>query len=214
MPLFYKDLRQYGVELLPLVLFELATVFSLLLQLKQATPTLILSLAFGISLTGGFVFSFRTVASEESSRSMAFLLALPMTPQQIVLHKFMLNLLLTTLNFLLVFGAILLYCLWQTEHVFVMSPVLLTLWLLQVLNNHLFLGCALLFSSSKAIWLPFPLLLIGINLAANWDQIERWLQWSSMPAWGFQLLLLATVLALFVLSRAGYASSIARREWS
>ncbi len=214
MPLFYKDLRQYGLELLPLVLFELAAVFSLLLQLPQATPTLILSLAFGISLTGGFVFSFRTVASEESSRSMAFLLALPMTPVQIVEQKFLLNLLLTTLNFLFVFGAILLYCLWRTEHVFVLSPVLLTLWLLQLLNNHLFLSCALLFSSSKAIWLPFPLLLIGINLAANWASIQRWLPWSSLPAWGFQLFLLSAVLALFVFSRAGYARSIASREWS
>lgn len=214
MPLLYKDLRQYGIELLPLVFFELAAVCSLLLQLKAASPALILSLAFGISLVGGFVFSFRSVASEESSRSMAFLLALPLIPVQIVAQKFLLNLLLTTLNFVLVFGALLLYCLWQTEHVLAISPMLLTLWLLQLLNNHLFLGCALLFSSNKAIWLPFPLLLIGINLAANWASIQRWFSWVSMPAWGYQLLLLAAVLALFALCRAGYASSIASREWS
>ncbi len=214
MPLFEKDLRQYAAELLLLVLFELASIFSLILQLPQGDPALILSLAFGISLVGGFVFSFRTVATEESSRSMAFLLALPLTAQQIVSHKFLLNLLLTSLNFILVFGSVLLYCVWQTPLNLTLGSTLLTLWLLQLLNNHLFLCCSLLFSSTKAIWLPFPLLIIGINGAANWHTVVQLLPAVTLPTIVYQLLLIMLVLSLFVMTRAMYGSRIARREWS
>lgn len=214
MPLFEKDFRQYAAELLLLVLFELASIFSLILQFPQGDPALILSLAFGISLVGGFVFSFRTVATEESSRSMAFLLALPLTAPQIVSHKFLLNLLLTSLNFILVFGLVLLYCVWQTPLNLTLGSTLLTLWLLQLLNNHLFLCCSLLFSSTKAIWLPFPLLIIGINVAANWHRVVQLLPAVTLPTIVYQLLLIMLVLSLFVMTRAMYGSRIASREWS
>ncbi len=214
MPLFEKDLRQYAVELLLLVLFELASIFSLILQLPQRDPALILSLAFGISLVGGFVFSFRTVATEESSRSMAFLLALPLTAPQIVSHKFLVNFLLTSLNFILVFGLVLLYCVWQTSFNFTLGSTLLTLWLLQLLNNHLFLSCSLLFSSTKAIWLPFPLLLIGMNVAVNWHRVAQLLPTITVPAMVHSVLLSMLVLSLFLITKAMYGRRIASREWS
>jgi ABC-type transport system involved in multi-copper enzyme maturation permease subunit len=214
MPLFDKDLRHYAFDVLLLVFFQLATIFSLVLQLSQPSAALILSLAFGISLVGGFVFSFRTVASEESSRSMAFLLALPLTPSHIVNHKFLLNLFLTTLNFVLVFGCMLIYCVWQIGLDTLSASTLLTLWLVQLLNNHLFLCCSLLLSSSKAIWLPFPLLIIAINVAANWSSIQQSFSAFSMPEQLYQLLLLVVVWSFYALSRMGYAKSIARRGWS
>lgn len=214
MPLFDKDLRHYGIDFLLLVFFQLATIFSLVLQLPQQSAAFILSLTFGISLVGGFVLSFRTVASEESSRSMAFLLALPLLPSHIVNHKFLLNICLTTLNFVIVFGCLSLYCVWQVDLEKLSGSTLLTLWLVQLLNNHLFLCCALLFSSAKAIWLPFPLLIVAINLAANWNSIQQSFASLAVPEKIYQLFLLLAVLSFYAISRVGYARSIARREWS
>lgn len=214
--LIIKDLRTFATEMGLLVTFELATIFSLALQVEHLSPALVMSLAFAISLVGGFVFSFRTVATEDASKGMAFLLSLPVTPGSIVQAKFRVNWLLTALNFAIVWGGTWLYCHLEWDLPPPSAMMLMTLLLIQCANNSLYLAAALAFTSARAIWLPFPVLLVAINVAVNWKSIAEHMpfnDWTALP-WFWPLVLLTASLAMERITLHAYSRARIRREWA
>jgi len=89
-----------------------------------------------------------------------------------------------------------------------------TLGALQLLNASFFLSCALLFNSSRAIWFPFPLLIVAINLAINWQRIGP--QLPSLPAWPglVPTLCLAACLVLLAATHHVFGRTALRHEWA
>lgn len=208
-----KDLSRHGRELLLLAAFELILVLTLAVQLEHLSAAVLLTLAFAVSFIAGFVFSLRTVASEDASTGMGFLLSLPVTRGQIVVAKFLVNWLLVTANFVLVWGGVAAYVVWGGDEWPGVSAGL-TLGALQLLNASFFLSCALLFNSSRAIWFPFPLLIVAINLAVNWQRIAPVLPGlPSAPGLAAAVLLLASA-ALLGLTRHVFGRTAMRHEWA
>lgn len=212
--LLKKDLLHHVGELLFVMACELGLVLSLGVQMDNLNPQVLLTLAFGISFIAGFVFSFRMVASEDGATGMAFLLSLPVTRREIVVAKFAATWLLSLTNFLVVWGSVLLYCVARDGGEMPDVHSIATFVLLQLLSSSFYLSCAILFNSSRAIWLPFPLLVVGINLAVNWNRIAARLP--GLPAvlpW-LPLLLAAASPALLWLTVRVFERSPVRHEWS
>jgi ABC-type transport system involved in multi-copper enzyme maturation permease subunit len=215
--LLKKDLAHHLGEFCLVVLCELGLVISLGAQLDNLTAQVLLTLAFAISFIAGFVFSFRTVASEDGSTGMAFLLSLPITRREIVLSKFIVNWILALGNFLAVWGGVLLYCLYRNELDVPDASLLLNFILLQLLSSSFYLSCAILFNSARAIWMPFPLLVVGVNLAFNWPRVAALLPAApalSMTPLMTPLLLAAGSLALLWLTLHVFGKTAVRHEWS
>jgi ABC-type transport system involved in multi-copper enzyme maturation permease subunit len=208
-----KDLTRHARELVFLVAFEVILVLTLAVQLPHLSPSILLTLAFAVSFVAGFVFSLRTVASEDASTGMGFLLSLPVTRGQIVVAKFIVNWLLVVANFTLVWGGVAAYCAmdggdWPT------LTAAITLGALQLLNASFYLSCALLFNSSRAIWIPFPLLIIAINAAVNWQRIAPLLPSApALPGLTATLFMLACVVLLLV-TRHVFGRTAMRHEWA
>jgi ABC-type transport system involved in multi-copper enzyme maturation permease subunit len=212
--LLNKDLRHHAGELLFVIACELGLVISLGAQIDNLNPQVLLTLAFGISFIAGFVFSYRMVASEDGATGMAFLLSLPVTRREIVVAKFVATWIMSLTNFLVVWGSVLLYCLAREDGAAPELGNIVIFVLLQLLSSSFYLCCAIVFNSSRAIWLPFPLLVVGINLAVNWNRIAARLP--GLPAaLPFAPLLLALASpALLWLTVRLFERSPVRHEWS
>ncbi|TQK03376.1 ABC transporter permease [Herbaspirillum sp. SJZ107] len=212
--LLKKDLRHHAGELLFVMACELGLVLSLGAQIDNLNPQVLLTLAFGISFIAGFVLSFRMVASEDGATGMAFLLSLPVTRREIVVAKFAATWLLSLTNFLVVWGSVLLYCLAREDSDMPDVDNIVTFVLLQLFSSSFYLSCAILFNSSRAIWLPFPLLVVGINLAVNWSRIAAHLPGLPAVLPVLPLLLAAASPALLWLTVRVFERSPVRHEWS
>jgi hypothetical protein len=121
-----------------------------------------------------------------------------------------------TANFAVVWGGTWVYCHLQYGLPSPSLSLVLLLWLVQSLNNGLYLAAALVFSSARAIWLPFPLLFVAINLAVNWKTLAGWMPDAVRlaPAWTWAALLAAAVVTLYAATRYLYARAPVRREWA
>jgi len=212
--LLKKDLRHHLGELLFVMACELGLVLSLGVQMDNLNPQVLLTLAFGISFIAGFVLSFRMVASEDGATGMAFLLSLPVTRREIVVAKFAATWLLALTNFLVVWGSVLLYCVTREDGELPDVHSIVTFVLLQLFSSSFYLSCAILFNSSRAIWLPFPLLVVGINLAVNWNRMAAHLPGLPSVLPFLPLLLAAASPALLWLTVRVFERSPVRHEWS
>jgi len=212
--LLKKDLRHHLGELLFVMACELGLVLSLGAQIDNLNPQVLLTLAFGISFIAGFVFSFRMVASEDGATGMAFLLSLPVTRREIVVAKFSATWLLSLTNFLVVWGSVLLYCVTREDGEMPDVHSIVIFVLLQLFSSSFYLSCAILFNSSRAIWLPFPLLVVGINLAVNWNRIAAQVPGLSALLPFLPLLLAVASPALLWLTVRVFERSPVRHEWS
>jgi len=195
-----KDLSYNIKALLALVVFELATIFSLSAQIDAISGQMLATLAFAISLIGGFVFSYRTVAAEDANKGMTFLRFLPFSNNEIVLSKFIVNIILCSLNFLIVWGGVVLYAIVFNGLSSPSINLVVLLLAIQLANNFFYLSIGLLFTSTRAIWIPFPVLLISINVFFNWQSVT-----SALPGIGamfssaaFTSLVLLIVMLLIV----------------
>lgn len=210
-----KDLRHHRGEALFLVGFELLLLVSLAAQVDRLSAEMLVTLAYAIAFIGGFVFSFRTVASDDGTTGMGFLLSLPLTRHQIVGAKFIANWLLTALNCAIVWGGMVAFCMWRDGVELPTGATLATALLLQLLNSSFYVSCALLFNSARAIWVPFPLLVIGINVVINRDRLPALPIVDALPA-ALPLVPLALTfasLALLALTRHIFGRTAVRHEW-
>jgi hypothetical protein len=168
-----KDLRLQWRVLVAIVLFELASVVILLLQLRRLQEG-VLPLTLGIGLIGGFIFCYRTVLSEEKNRALLFVKGLPVSTQEIAGAKFVANGILVAAN-LLVLVVVIELCRqvgWLEGAGISATMVVLGL-SLHLMSNGVFLAIALMVESDKAVWFAFPLVWVAIHLMANFRRVSE-----------------------------------------
>ncbi len=166
--LLRKDWRLQWIAVLLVLGFEPLAYLTFVVQFPPALRVDSGVFLQGIASAGTFVMAFRVIASEEGNRSILFLKSLPLTTRSIYGSKFI---------FMIVF--VLVNCLWLN-----LFFALLRAWTTWTLNPvapeaiasalviQLFFACllaavAILTSSEKAIWFPFPAVLILLN-AYTW----------------------------------------------
>ena len=172
--LITKDLRLQRGFVLPLVLVELAGYFIFAVQMPSHVPGVAFGLLHGVALIGDFLICYRTMIAEEKNRALMFIKTLPVSTADIVIAKFGVNLLLVGVNT----GTLL--ALWGSGHALGWLRVRpdLTLSLVacglsvHALNNAFFVALALVFSSERAVWVPFPAIFVLMSVMLNFHRIE------------------------------------------
>jgi ABC-type transport system involved in multi-copper enzyme maturation permease subunit len=172
--LIAKDLRLQRNFILPLMLLEIAGYFGYMIQMPSHIPGVAFGLLHGVALIGDFLICYRTMIAEEKNRALMFLKTLPISTAEIVIAKFGVNLLLVGLNT----GALL--ALWGIGHQlgWMLVRPELTLYLvvsgltLHWLNNAFFVTISLVFSSERAVWIPFPAIFLLMSVILNFRRIE------------------------------------------
>ncbi|MGA3134364.1 MAG: ABC-2 transporter permease [Terracidiphilus sp.] len=172
--LIAKDLRLQIYFYLPLVALEVAGYLAYALQMPSHMPGVAFGLLHGVALIGDFLICFRTMIAEEKNRALMFIKTLPVSTAEIVVAKFSVNLLLVGLN------TGILLALWGGGHALGLIEVSphLTIQLVAAgltyhcLNNTFFVTISLLFSSERAVWVPFPALFVIMSVIVNFNRIE------------------------------------------
>jgi len=172
--LIAKDLRLQSYFFLPLVALEIAGYLAYILQMPSHIPGVAFGLLHGVALIGDFLICFRTMIAEEKNRALMFIKTLPVSTAEIVVAKFAVNLLLVCLNtgLLLAFweGGRALGWIELSPHV---TAYLVAAGLTyHCLNNAFFVMLSLVFSSERAVWLPFPALFVLMSVILNFDRIK------------------------------------------
>jgi hypothetical protein len=172
--LIAKDLRLQRNFFLPLVLLEAAGYLAYALQIPSHIPGVAFGLLHGVAFIGDFLICYRTMIAEEKNRALMFIKTLPVSTAEIVIAKFGVNLLLVGLNtgFLL--------ALWGGGRAFgwiEVAPGLTTYLVLigltqHALNNAFFITISLLFSSERAVWVPFPAIFVAMSVIVNFNRIK------------------------------------------
>ncbi len=171
--LIKKDLWLQRSFALPLILIEVGGVLIFRIQMPWNLSGLLFLLTVGVALVGDFLICYRTMLAEEKNRAMLFLRALPLSTEEIIAAKFAVNLLMVTLNLLILFG---LYAIAQQSGRFGTEPPLeLTTFagvvLLHWLANSFFVTISMSFHSEKAVWVPFPALFLIMTVILNFQKI-------------------------------------------
>lgn len=122
------------------------------------------------------------------------------------------NWFLIIVNFVLVWGGALLYCIYSRDYALPNVTALLLMISIQVLNNSFYLAIALIFTSTKAIWIPFPLLLVAINMAINWQEITQFLPPLSLPP-EFTVIIIFTLSLYMLHLTLLYNRCAIKKEW-
>ncbi|OJV24803.1 MAG: hypothetical protein BGO26_20015 [Actinobacteria bacterium 69-20] len=188
--LLRKDLGSQWVPALVLLAVELVTVVSIVAQfppeMRQSAGTFVQ----GVASIGTFVMAYRAVASQESAGVIGFLKSLPLTTDEIFGSRFVflagyviancaaLNVTYAALRPLLGFSTV--------------NPswaAMVTGVVIQLVFAVLLVSVALLANSEKAIWVPFPLVIVLLNLYT--------MMTSKPNSWGSSLL--ANVRSLWAL---------------
>ena len=172
--LIAKDLRLQRNFFLPLVLLEAAGYRVYALQIPSHIPGAAFGLLHGVALIGDFLICYRTMIAEEKNRAFMFIKTLPVSTVEIVVAKFGVNFLLVGLN------TGILLALWGGGRAFGWIEVAprLTIYLVLVgltqhwLNNAFFTTISLLFSSERAVWVPFPAIFVVMTVILNFKRIK------------------------------------------
>jgi ABC-type transport system involved in multi-copper enzyme maturation permease subunit len=172
--LIAKDLRLQRNFVLPLMLLELAGYFAYLVQMPSHIPGVAFGLLHGVALIGDFLICYRTMIAEEKNRALMFIKTLPVSTAEIVIAKFAVNLLLVGLNI----GVLL--ALWGGVHGlgWIQLRPNLTIHLVvagltfHCLNNAFFVTLSLVFSSERAVWVPFPAIFVLMSVILNFRRIK------------------------------------------
>ncbi|MGB9074531.1 MAG: ABC-2 transporter permease [Terriglobales bacterium] len=172
--LVVKDLRLQRNFFLPLVLLEAVGYLAYALQIPSHIPGVAFGLLHGMGLVGDFLICYRTMIADEKNRALMFIKTLPVSTAEIVIAKFGANLLLVGLNT----GVLL--ALWGSGHAFGWIEVAprLTMYLVLAgltqhwLNNAFFVTISLVFSSERAVWVPFPAIFVVMSVILNFNRIK------------------------------------------
>lgn len=172
--LIAKDVRLQRNFVLPLMLLEVAGYFAYALQMPSHIPGVVFGLLHGVALIGDFLICYRTMIAEEKSRALMFIKTLPVSTTEIVVAKFGANILLVGLN------TSVLLALWGGGHAlgWIQVPPNLTIYLVaggltfHWLNNVFFVTISLVFSSERAVWVPFPAIFVVMSVILNFRRIK------------------------------------------
>ena len=182
--LIAKDLRLQSYFFLPLVALEVAGYLGYALQMPSHIPGVAFALLHGVALIGDFLICYRTMIAEEKNRALMFIKTLPVSTAEIVVAKFGVNLLLVGLN------TSVLLALWGGGRALGwidLSPrvtiyLVLAALTYHCLNNAFFVTLSLVFSSERAVWVPFPDIFVLMSVIINFKRIETALNLSPFVA--------------------------------
>jgi hypothetical protein len=182
--LIAKDIRLQRNFFLPLLLLEVGGYFAYALQIPSYIPGVAFGLLHGVALVGDFLICYRTMIADEKNRALMFIKTLPVSTAEIVVAKFGVNLLLVGVNT----GALL--ALWGTGHALGWIEVAprLTMYLVLAgltqhwLNNAFFVTISLVFSSERAVWVPFPAIFVLMSVIINFSRIVAALNLQTLVA--------------------------------
>src|SRR6218665_2070184 len=215
--LIRKDLRLHWVAFIILVVFQLATFVTFEAQFPPVMQPMGAVFLQGIASIGTFVMAYRVTAAEEANNSIRFLKSLPLTTIEIFGAKYLYMTMYVVVNlvvlnlFLSLFGNLM-----PGEKID--APTVETLgigFVIQFAFGVLLVSVASLFNSEKAIWVPFPLVVLLLNgyaqLTSNngpiatlrlWAYInENWL-WMSAGVVAELLILVWLVLRALTIKRS------------
>jgi hypothetical protein len=206
--LILKDIRLHWLAFFVLLTLQIATFITFELQFPPYMQSLGAVFIQGTASIGTFVMAYRITASEEANNTLRFLKSLPVTTTEIFGAKFVFIALyclanLTLLNvFLVVFGPLLP---WEdmdpaTNEVLAIGVVV------QLAFGTLLVAVAALLNSEKAIWLPFPLVIILLNVYTQLtsedgpvDTTDFWSFFSDNWVW-LSLLVVAVLVIITVIT--------------
>lgn len=163
--LIAKDTGLHWLAFLVLLALQIATFITFELQFPPYMQSLGAVFIQGIASIGTFVMAYRITASEEANNTLRFLKSLPVTTTEIFGAKFVFIALYCVANlallnlFLVIFGGLLP---WEMDGP--TSEVLAIGVVVQLAFGTLLVAVAALLNSEKAIWLPFPLVIILLNV--------------------------------------------------
>jgi len=180
--LIEKDLRMHWLPLLVILLIQIGGVTLFWLQLPHV-PGLIWLLMNGTMLVGDFLLCYRVTVYEEKNKAYIFLQTLPVTINEILLAKFIAVALLIVINTLVLDAS---YWLMGLRGATSGEPPPGMIIFLLYLFVHLFFATMLvamtmLFTSERAIWIPFPALFLVISALLNYKRILAWLHLEALP---------------------------------
>jgi ribosomal protein S12 methylthiotransferase accessory factor len=162
--LILKDCRMQWKAFLVLVMFEILTLLSFVAQFPEPMRASAGAFLQGLTSIGTFVMAYRLLATEESSGTIRFLKSLPLTNDEIFWSKFLFMSGYAVLNAAvvnLVYAGLrpLISWSWQLPTM----PGVLGGVVVQLVFAVILLSIAILANSEKAIWVPFPLVILLLN---------------------------------------------------
>ncbi|HNV13689.1 MAG TPA: ABC-2 transporter permease [Dermatophilaceae bacterium] len=162
--LILKDCRMQWKAFLVLVTFEILTLLSFVAQFPEPMRASAGAFLQGLTSIGTFVMAYRLLATEESSGTIRFLKSLPLTNDEIFWSKFLFMSGYAVLNAAvvnLVYAGLrpLISWSWQLPTM----PGVLGGVVVQLVFAVILLSIAILANSEKAIWVPFPLVILLLN---------------------------------------------------
>ncbi len=169
--LIAKDLRLQQSFFLMLLLIEIGGVAMFKLQLNS-TAGILFSLTNGVALIGDFLLCYRTMLAEEKNRALLLVRILPVSTREIVISKFAVNFLLSTLNLAICFGLLgILQSLDVVSNQISWSLGLLPFFAFHWLVNGFFVSMSLVADSERVVWIPFPALFLVMSFLLNYQKI-------------------------------------------
>jgi len=201
--LICKDMYLQRYFLLSFLIFEVFTILSLYFQMPDFLKSGMFTLVQLCAIFFAFTLSFRLVLNEEKYKVSRFLNMLPISRYELFYSKYISAAIFVTLNIFILY---ILYALVQGtpgfENIQSLSFKSCILGLvIQLFLMACFLSISLGFKSNNAIWVPFPIIFIGMNIAINYKKIieHLGLEWfSSLVASNHLALIILLLFLSFV----------------
>jgi predicted permease len=162
--LLAKDLRLQWRTALALLVFEVLAFATFVAQFPEPMRATSGTFLQGIASIGTFIMGYRILASEERSGAISFLKGLPLSTDEIYGSKFLFVYTYALANVAALNGAFLLLgglLPWEVGVPTLRAVVIGAL--VQLVFAWLLVGTATLINSEKAIWVPFPLVVLLVN---------------------------------------------------
>lgn len=189
--LLVKDLRLQRVAFIVLVAFELLTFVSFEAQFPVGMRETAGVFLQGVTSIGTFVMAYRLLATEEASGSIGFLKTLPLTNDEIYFSKFAFMFGYAIANAAVLNSLYVFYLnLFESDLGPLTIPTVLVGLLVQLCFAVVLVSIATLATSEKAIWVPFPLVILVLNVYTLATSGDGWAAGSSvlsvfMRSWGW-----------------------------